>query len=156
MGLRHIAMSLETSRYGVQLELSRAWLVQFAQHLVFSNHSRRHYADGGFVLAGVIAIWRVERCAAVHPNIPRDGRAARHVSLHVGARADRARLAHSANAADLSADAQLLRLESNPARHQRRLGQLGQTGAYGQRTGACKGVKTSVNPTAFRDKDHPR
>ena len=32
-------MSVETSRHGVQLELSRARLVQLAQHLVFPNRS---------------------------------------------------------------------------------------------------------------------
>ena len=70
VGLRHAAMSLETSRHGVQLELSRARLVQFAQRLVFPDHSRRHHADGGFVPAGVAAIWRLERGAAVRHRIP--------------------------------------------------------------------------------------
>jgi hypothetical protein len=129
-------MSLETSRHGVQLELSRARLVQFAQHLVFPNHSRGHHADGGFVPAGVPAIWRLERGAAVRHHLPRDGRAPRHASLHARARANPARLAHFADALDLSPDAQLLRLESNPACHQRRLGQLGQTRAHRQRAGA--------------------
>src|SRR5262249_43977117 len=132
VGVRHAAMSVEASRHGVQLELSRTRLVQFAQYLVFPNHSRRYYADGGFVPAGVIAIWCLDGSDAVHPDLPRDGRASRHASLHARARANRTRLAHSTNAPDLSADAQLLRLESNPARHQRRLGQLGQTRTHSQ------------------------
>jgi glycosyltransferase involved in cell wall biosynthesis len=41
VGVRHPAMSLETSRHGVQLELSRTRLVQFTQHLVLSDHSDR-------------------------------------------------------------------------------------------------------------------
>src|SRR5438128_3840678 len=110
-------MSVETSRHGVQLELSRSRLVQFAQHLVFPNHSSGHHTDGGFVPAGVAAIWRLERGAAVRHHLPRNGRAPRHASLHARARADRARLAHLADAPDLSSDAQLLRLESNPARY---------------------------------------
>src|SRR5438093_12147111 len=120
-------MSVETSRHGVQLELPRTWLVQFAEHLVFPNHSRGHHTDGGFVPSGVAAIWRLERGAAVRHHLPRNGPAPRHASLHAGARTDRARLAHFADALDLPSDAQLLRLESNLARHQRRLGKLGQT-----------------------------
>ena len=136
LGLRHAAMSLETSRHGVQLELSRARLVQFAEHLVFPDHSRGHHADGGFVPAGLAAIRRVERGAAVRHHISCDGRAPRHARLYFGTRTNPARLAHFADAPDLSPDAQLLHLESNPARHQRRLGQLGQTRAHRQRAGA--------------------
>ena len=144
VGLRYAAMSVETSRHGVQLELSRARLVQFAQHLVFSDHSRGHHADGGFVPAGLSAIRRLERGAAVRHHIPRDGRATRHARLHFGTRTNPARLAHPANAPDLSPDAQLLRLESNPARHQRRLGQLGQTRAHRQRARA--GLRGMTKP----------
>ncbi len=46
LGLRHAAMSLETSRHGLQLEISRARLVQPAECLVFPDHSRCHHADG--------------------------------------------------------------------------------------------------------------
>jgi len=49
----------------------------------------------------------------------------RHARLPARARADRARLAYFADAPHLSSDAQLLHLESDPARHQRRMGQLG-------------------------------
>src|SRR5438552_14679148 len=99
-------MSLETSRHGVQLELSRAWLVQFAERLVFSNHSRGCYANGGFVPDSLAAVWRVERGAAIHHHIPFDGCAARYARLYFGARTNPARLAHFADALDLSADAQ--------------------------------------------------
>src|SRR6516225_6252848 len=116
MGLRHAAVSVETSRHGVQLELSRSRLVQFAEHLVFPNHSRGSHADGGFVPFGIAAIWCVDCRAAVHRNISGDGRAPRDASLHARARADHSRLAHSADATHLSPDAQLLRLESNSAR----------------------------------------
>ena len=88
-----------------------------------------------FLLAS-LPIWRVERGVAVRHHIPGDGRDPRHARLHVGARTDRARLAHSADAPDLSSHAQLLHLESHPARHQRRLGQLGQTRAHRQRARA--------------------
>src|SRR4030095_3723855 len=57
LGVRDAAMSLETSRHVVQLELSRAWLVQFAQHLVFSDHSRGGPADGGLVFARGTVLW---------------------------------------------------------------------------------------------------
>src|SRR4029077_2982449 len=45
-------------------------------------------------------------------------------------------LAHFTDALDLPADAQLLHLESDSARDQRRLGQLGQTRTHRQRAGA--------------------
>src|SRR4051794_8673920 len=138
LGLWHAAMSLETSRHGVQLELSRAGLVQFAQHLVFSNHSRGCHAHGRFVPAGIAAIWHLERGAAVHHCIPGDGRASCHARLYSGTRTNPERLAYSADAPDLSSDAQLLHLESHPARHQRRMGQLGQTRTHRQR--ACASV----------------
>ena len=129
-------MSVETSRHGVQLELSRAWLVQFAQHLVFSNHPRRCHANGGFVPACVAAIRRLERGAAVRYHFPGDGRDPGHARLHSGTRTNPARLAHFTDATDLPADAQLLHLESDPARDQRRMGQLGQTRAHRQRARA--------------------
>src|SRR5438132_9997718 len=123
-------MSLETSRHGVQLELSRAWLVQFAERLVFSNHSRGCYANGRFVPDCVAAVWRVERGAAIHYYFPVDGCDPRHARLPARAGANYSRLAHFADALDLSADAQLLHLESDPARNQRRVGELGQTRAH--------------------------
>ena len=129
-------MSLETSRHGVQLELSRSWLVQFAQHLVFSDHPRRCHTDGRFVPASLSAVRRVARGAAVYHHILVDGRATRHARLHFGTRTDRARVAHFADAIDLPTHAQLLHLESNPARDQRRMGKLGQTRTHRQRAGA--------------------
>src|SRR5882724_1659959 len=135
---------METSRYGVQLELSRAWVVQFAKHLVFSNHSRGSYADGRFVSARLTALWRVERGLAVCHHIPRDGRHPRDARLHARAGTPRARLAHFTDAIDLSPDAQLLHLESNPARDQRSLGKLGQTRTHGQRACASVIVETRV------------
>src|SRR6266404_2550892 len=105
VGLRYVAMSVETSRHGVQLELSRSRLVQFAQHLVFPNHSRGRHASGGFVPAGNAAIWRLERGAAVRHHLPRNGPALSYASLHFGTRTNPARLARSANAFDLSPDA---------------------------------------------------
>src|SRR5438046_9887183 len=81
LGLWHAAMSLEASRHGVQLELSRAWVVQFAKHLVFSNHSRGSYADGRFVPARLTALWRVERRATICHHIPRYGRHPRAARL---------------------------------------------------------------------------
>src|SRR5215831_10229983 len=125
LGLRHVAMSLETSRHGVQLELSRAWMVQFAEHLVFPDHSRGRYADGGFVFARVAAVRRVERSAAIRYHVLGDGRPSRDARLHSGARTNLARLARSTDAINLPPDAQLLYLESNPARDQRRVGELG-------------------------------
>src|SRR2546429_7808516 len=109
-------MPVETPRHGIQLELPRAWLVQFAERLVFSNHSCGCYAHGGFVPDSVAAVWRVERGAAVYHHIPFDGCITRHARLPARARANRARLAHFADAIDLSPDAQLLHLESDPAR----------------------------------------
>ncbi len=46
LGLRHLAMSLETSRHGLQLALPRARLVQPAERLVFPNPARRAHAAG--------------------------------------------------------------------------------------------------------------
>src|SRR5207247_8913120 len=126
-------MSLETPRHGVQLELSRAWLVQFAERLVFPNHSRGRYANGGFVPDCVAAVRRVERGVAIHYYFPGDGRDPRHARLPTRARANRARLAHFTNAIDLPTHAQLLYLESDPARDQRRLSKLGLTLAHRQR-----------------------
>ena len=69
LGLRHVAMSLETSRHGFQLELSRARLVQSAERLVFPNHSRRDHADGRFVSAGLASVWRMARGPAVRDHV---------------------------------------------------------------------------------------
>src|SRR5207237_5899841 len=102
LGIWHPAMSVETSRHGVQLELSRARLVQFAEHLVFPNHSRGSHAHGGLVPAGVTPIRCVERGASIHYHIPGDGRAPRHAGLHFGTRTNPERLAHPADAPDLS------------------------------------------------------
>src|SRR5581483_3621157 len=123
LGLRDAAKSLETSRHGVQLELSRAWLVQFAEHLVFPDHPRGHHSDGRFVPSHVPAVRRVERRVAVRYYVSGDGRVTCHARLHPGTGTNPAGLADSTDALDLSTDAQLLHLESNPARNQRRMGQ---------------------------------
>jgi hypothetical protein len=106
--------------------------------LVFPDHLGGCYTDGGLVLTRIAAVWRVARGAAVYHHVPVDGCAPRHAGLHFGTRTNPARLAHFANATDLSADAQLLHLESDPARDQRRMGELGQTRTHRQR--ACPGV----------------
>ena len=110
------------SEYGVQLELSRAWLVQFAQHLVFPDHSRRCHADGRFVLACLSAVRRLARSHAVRDYVPVHGRDSSQARLSSGARTHRPCLADFADAPDLSSEAQLLHLESDPARDQRRRG----------------------------------
>src|SRR5207248_8058087 len=56
--------------------------------------------------------------------------------VHFGTRTDRARLANSPDAPDLSSDAQLLHLEGDFACGERCMGKLGQTRAYSQRTSA--------------------
>ena len=110
------------SEYGVQLELSRAWLVQFAQHLFFSDHSRRCHADRRFVFARVAALRRVARGHAVRDYVPVHGRDPSQARLSSGKGTHPACLADFANARDLPSDAQLLHLESDPARDQRRRG----------------------------------
>src|SRR5437879_12080545 len=149
-------MSLETSRHGVQLELSRAWLVQFAERLVFSNHSRGCYANGGFVPDCVAAVRRVERGAAVYHHIPVDGCAPRHAGLHFGTRTNPARLAPFADAPDLPPDSQLLHLESDPARDQRRMGKLGQTRAHRQCARASMREMTERESRNDQSKTNPR
>ncbi len=129
-------MSLETPRHGVQLELSRARLVQFAECLVFPNHSRGGHAGGGFALARFASVRCLERGAPVCNYISFDGRHPGDARLHFRTRTDHARVADFADAADLSADAELLHLESNFARDQRRMGELGQTRAHRQRASA--------------------
>src|SRR5207253_4906912 len=149
LGLWYTAMSLETSRHGVQLELSRAGLVQFAEYLVFPDHPCGRYANRRFVLARLAALWRVECSDAICHYVSGDGSDSRDARLHSRARTDCARLAHFADAFDLPSDAQLLHLESDPARGERRLGQLGQTRAYCQRTST--GIVIG-NPEVFRAK----
>src|SRR5439155_14253745 len=122
LGLWHAAMPLETPRHGVQPEVSRARLVQFAEHLVFPDHPCRYHADGRFISARLAAIWHVERSDAIRHYLPGHGRAPRDARLHSRARADRARLADIADAIDLPSHAELLHLESGPARNQRRMG----------------------------------
>src|SRR5439155_10325479 len=78
----------------------------------------------------------LECVAAVCAHIPRNGRDSRNARLHARARAHCPRLANFADAIDLPANAQLLHLESDPARDQRRLGELGQTRAHRQRARA--------------------
>src|SRR5438067_5414492 len=119
LGLWHVAMSMETSRHGVQLELSGTRLVQFAEYLVFPDHSRGDHANGRSVPSCVVAIRRVERSAAIRYHVSCDGCSPRHARLHSGTRTDPARLAHFTDAPDLPSHAQLLHLESNPPRDQR-------------------------------------
>ena len=70
LGLRYAAMSLETSRHGFQLELSRAGLVQFAERVVLPDYPRRHHAHGGFVFARVSPVRRVARAHAFCDYFP--------------------------------------------------------------------------------------
>src|SRR4029077_6221986 len=104
-------------------------LVQFAEHMVFPDHPGSHYADDRSVPARIATVWSLERGVAVRHHVFSDGCASRHARLYPGTRTDPARLAHFTDAPDLSPDAQLLHLESNPARNQGRLGRLGQTRA---------------------------
>src|SRR5207244_1578298 len=91
----------------------------------------------GFVPDCIVAIRRVAGGAAIHCHVPGDGRNPRHACLPARAGAGHLGLAHLAHASDLSPDAQLLHLESDPARDQRRLGKLGQTRAHRQCAGAA-------------------
>src|SRR5438874_12054903 len=108
-------MSLETPRHGVQLELSRAWLVQFAEHLVFPDHSRRTDTNGGLVPDCFVAIRRLERSIAIHCHVPGDGRNPRHACLPARPGAARLALAPLAPASDLLPGAELLHLDGHPA-----------------------------------------
>src|SRR5262249_48134057 len=136
LGLRHAPVSLETSRHGFQLELSRARMVQFAEHLVFSDHSRRNYTGRGLVFARFVAVRRMGGGFAVRDGISFDGRHSRHARLHFGKGTGQARVADLADATDLSADVELLHLESNSPRDQRCVGELGQTGTNRERARA--------------------
>src|SRR4029453_13422062 len=78
----------------------------------------------------------MERRAAVRHHVFSDGCASRYARLYPGTRTNSARLAHFTDAIDLPAHAQLLHLESDPARDQRRVGELGQTRTHRQRAGA--------------------
>src|SRR5258708_39237864 len=100
-------MSLETSRHGFQPEIWRARMVQPAELVVFSNHSRRHYADGRFVPARLAAVWRLARGPAFRHRLSGDGCGSRDARLHPGTRIRFARVADSSDAADLPTDAEL-------------------------------------------------
>src|SRR6266496_3698880 len=78
-----------------------------------------------FQIILVAVVRRLERRVAIHYHFPGDGRDSRHARLLARAGADRARLAHLADAPDLPSHAELLYLESDPARDQRRMGELG-------------------------------
>ena len=125
MGLWDAAMFMEASRHGFQLELSRARVVQFAERLVLPNHTRGGHSGGGFVFARVATIRRVARCSSVRNHILVDGRDSRDAGLYFGEGSDSTRVANFADASDLPASAELLHLESNSPRDQRRLGELG-------------------------------
>ena len=127
-------MSVETSRYGFQLEVSRTGLVQLAERLVFPNRSRRHHADGGLVPAGIASLRRVARGVAFRYRLSLDGCDSRDTRVHSRTRIRLARLANFTDATDLSADAELCDLESNFPRAQRRLGQLGKTRTHCERS----------------------
>src|SRR5207302_2011024 len=129
-------MFVITSRHGFQLELSRACLVQFAERLVFPNHSRRDYAGSGSVFARVASVRRMGRGPAVRDHVSFDGRDSRDPRLRFGTRTDHARVANFADASDLSADAELLHLESDYPRIQGRVGELGEAGTHCERAGA--------------------
>src|SRR5467141_3410952 len=100
-------MSLETSRHGLQLEIPRPGLVQFAERLVFPNHPGRDHADGGLVSPRLAAVRSLERGAAVRHRVSEYGRAPRHPCLHHRTRIHHPRLADSADAIDLSPDVEL-------------------------------------------------
>ncbi len=88
-----------------------------------------------FLLASLpFGAWRA--VSAVRHHISVNGCDSGHARLHPGTRTDQARVANFADAPDLSADAELLHLESNSARDQRRLGELGQTRTHRERAGS--------------------
>src|SRR5205814_1433597 len=123
-------MFVETSRHDLQLELSRAGLVQFAERVVFPNHPRRGDADGGFISARLASLRRMARSVAIYHHILVDGCDPGHARVYSGTRTNPASMADFADAPDLSPDAQLLYLDGNLARGQRSLGELGQTGTH--------------------------
>jgi cellulose synthase/poly-beta-1,6-N-acetylglucosamine synthase-like glycosyltransferase len=95
--------------------------------------------------ARLAAIRRMAGGHAIRHHILVDGRDPRDARLHSGARTNSARVAHLADALNLSADAQLLHLESDLARGERRLGGLGQTRAHRERAGPRVIVDLRVN-----------
>src|SRR5438270_12315055 len=82
VGLRDIAMPLETPGHGLQLALRRTRLVQSSKCLVFPDHPRGDYADGGFVPARLASVWRLDRGVAVPDCVPEHGRLTRDTCLH--------------------------------------------------------------------------
>src|SRR2546430_10460740 len=83
-------MSLETSRHDLQLELSRARLVQFAECLVLPNHSGGGHAGGGFALVRLASVRCLERGAPVCNYISFHGRHPGDARLHFRTRTDHA------------------------------------------------------------------
>src|SRR5262249_36416451 len=113
---------------------SCARLVQFAEYLVFSNHSGRGYTGGGFIFARVAPVRRLARGVAFRDHFFVDGCNLGDACLYFGKRTGHARLANLSDAPDLPANAQLLYLESDLARDQRCLGQLGQARTDSERS----------------------
>src|ERR1051326_2460046 len=83
LGIRHAAVSVETPRHGVQLELPRTWLVQSAQRVVFPDHTRGGYAHVRFVPFGVPAFRLLKRGVSFYCPFPTDGCDPRHPCLPV-------------------------------------------------------------------------
>jgi len=104
--------------------------------LVFPDHSRRNYSSGRFVPYFVAAIRGLARSSSICYRVFGNRRDPRNARLHFGARERPARMADHSDAADLSADVELLRLESNFARCKGRMGKLGQAGTHCFRAGA--------------------
>src|SRR5207237_8752755 len=120
-------MSLETSRHDLQLELSRARLVQVAERLVLPNHSGGGHAGGGFAIVRFASVRCLERGPPVCNYISFHGRHPADARLHFRTRTDHARVADFAVAADLSAVSDVLSFESIFACDYCVLGRLGQT-----------------------------
>ncbi len=103
LGLRHVAMSLETSRSYFQLALSRARLVQSAERLVFPNHPRRDFSAGRFSPHRFVTVWHLGRRPALRHYFSRDRSFHRGPGLFDRGRAGYSRMAHFADAPDLPA-----------------------------------------------------
>src|SRR6266571_4044093 len=86
---------------------------------------------------------------AVRDHIPLDGCDSGNACLHFGERTRCTGMENFADASDLPADVELLHLESNFARDQRRLGELGQTRAHGQCSGASVRRRLKIRSSNF-------
>src|SRR5438270_10519208 len=106
-------------------------MVQFAYGLVLSNNPGGRHADGGSFSTRIFAFRRLGRGHALCRYVFGHGLNSGDAGMYPGTRTRQARVAHLANAIDLPAAAQLLHLESNLARNQRCVGELGKTGTDG-------------------------